>query len=517
MAVHGDGTENESIVRVSASSHKAETEVFRAAHEAAESTPVVEVGPTGVDGLSPLVLATHEGETAFVPRCSIEHAQSIAATLDDGTLPDDAETVVGHASDTATLPTPQTGPLGIGSRHALASCGWSVPASIADYTESRENGLLTAHFMGDSETVREYIMASGLRGRGRGDMSTDAPIADNWKTVREATGDPVVVVNGNETDDHAAGDCLLLESAPLTVLDPALAAAHALDATAVVVHVNETETVAHERMEEAVDALTDATDTGISISVVAGPDEYKAGEPTMALEVLEGNHRIEARRGPPGPNTHGLDGRPTLIHTPRTFAQVGRVLDGDDLVGASSDPGTRLFTIAGDVAVPATVELSTGATLDAALPAVDTQNGQKAACVGGVFGGLTRSLDVPASAPGLNGAHLGTNGVMELLDDSTCTVALAGERAKFAREENCGRCVPCREGSKQLVELLRDVYSGEYKDGMLRELTRVMRDTSLCGFGHDAARPVTTAMEEFETEFNAHARGRCPTGACDHP
>ena len=301
MAIHGDGTENESMVRVSASSHEAETEVYRAAHEVAESTPVVEVGPTGVDSLSPLVLATHEGETAFIPRCSIEHAQSVVATLDDGTLPDDAETVVEHPSNTATLPTPQTGPLGIGSRHALASCGWSVPANIADYTESRENGLLTEHFMEEPETVREYITASGLRGRGRGDMSADAPIADDWKTVRNATGDPVVVVNGNETDDHAASDCLLLESAPLTVLDPALVAAHALDATAVAVHVNETETVARERVEGAVDALTDATETGLSVSVVAGPDEYKAGEPTMALEVLEGNHRIEARRGPPSP------------------------------------------------------------------------------------------------------------------------------------------------------------------------------------------------------------------------
>jgi NADH-quinone oxidoreductase subunit F len=177
--------------------------------------------------------------------------------------------------------------------------------------------------------------------------------------------------------------------------------------------------------------------------------------------------------------------------------------------------GTRLFTVAGDVDAPATVELSTGATLDAALPAVETVEGRKAACVGGVFGGLTRSLDVPASAPGLESARLGTNGVVELLGESTCMVALAGSRATFAREENCGRCVPCREGSTQLVGLLRDVYDGEFADGMLRELLRVVRETSLCGFGRDAARPVTTAMEAFETEFTAHAAGRCPAGTCN--
>ena len=516
MATSHGALGERSAVRVSADGETG-ADVFRAAHETAESTPVVKVGSTGANGLSPLVLVTHEGRTAFIPNCGTERARSIVAELENETLPDGAEAVVEHDPDTTTLPTPQTGPLSVGSRNVLGGSGWTAPASIDDYTESWDGELLTERFIEEPETVRKHVTTSGLRGRGRGDASADAPIAEEWTTAREAAGDPVVVVNGNETDDHAAGDRLLLESAPLAVLDPALAAANAVDATDVVVYTNETETIARERTEKAADALEEAVDTGVSIQVVAGPDEYKAGEPTMALEALEGNHRIEARRGPPGPSEYGLNGRPTLIHTSRTFAQIGRVLTGDDPGGAESDPGTRLFTVAGDVDAAATVELSTGATLEAALPAVETEDGQKAACVGGVFGGLTRSLDVPASAPGLNSAHLGTNGVVELLGDTTCMVALAGQRAKFAKEENCGRCVPCREGSKQLVDLLRDVYDGEYKDGMLRELTRVMRDTSLCAFGHDASRPTMTAMEEFETEFNAHAKGRCPTGACNHP
>lgn len=514
MAVSNGVLGERSVVRVSANGETG-AEVFRAADETAESIPVVEVGATGANGLSPLMLATHEGRTVFIPNCSPERTRSIIEEFENETLPDDGEAVVEHDPDTATLPTPSTGPLGVGSRNVLGGSGWVTPTSIGDYTESRGE-LLTERFMEESETVREHVATSGLRGRGRGDVSADTPITEEWTTVREAAGDPVVVVNGNENDDHATGDRLLLESVPLTVLDPALAVAHAVDATDVVVYTNETETVARERTEEASDTLEETVDTEITIQVVAGPDEYKAGEPTMALEALEGNHRIEARRGPPGPSEHGLDGRPTLIHTPRTFAQVGQVLTGD-VDDSSGDPGTRLFTITGDVDASATIELSTDATLEAALPAVETEDGQKAACVGGVFGGLTCSLDVPASAPGMNSAHLGTNGVVELLGDSTCMVALAGQRAKFAKEENCGRCVPCREGSRQLIDLLRDVYDGEYKDGMLRELTRVMRDTSLCGFGRDAARPVTTAMEEFETEFNAHAKGRCPTGACDHP
>ena len=501
-------------VRVSADSERQERgqELLATAREPNTSVAIAAVGSTGFGGLEPLVLATLDNETAFFSRCSDEQVETIVAELDDGTLPTDgAMTVTEHSPETAALPSADR-PFDVGTRSVLSRCGWAVPTHLADYRGDEEYITTDIGTEGALTRLRE----TALRGRGRGDVAADTAVADHWETVAAADGNPVVVVNANDADPHAAMDRLLLESSPFAVLDPAFAAAVALDATDVVVYVSEAETVARRRTQEAANALADDLDMGVSVRVITGPDEYKAGEPTMALEAIEGNHRLEARRRPPGPSEYGLDGRPTLIHTPRTFAQVGAVLGSEDVVGASSDPGTRLFTVGGDVEAAATVELSTDATLDAVTSGVETETERKAACVGGVFGGLTRSLDVPASAPGLRSARLGTNGVVELVGDSTCTVAFAGERAKFAREENCGRCVPCREGSKQLVGLLRDVYDGEYKDGMLRELARTMRETSICGFGREAARPVTTAMETFETEFNAHARGNCPTGACNH-
>jgi NADH-quinone oxidoreductase subunit F len=500
-------------VRVSVGGENQEwgQELLATARESNTSVAIAEVGPTGFSGLEPLVLATLDSETAFFSRCSDEQIETIVTELDDRALPTDgAMTVAEHSPKAVALPSADR-PFDVGTRNVLSGCGWAVPTHLADYRADEE--YITTDI--GTEEALTCLRETALRGRGRGDVAADTPVADHWETVAAADGNPVVVVNANDADPHAAMDQLLLESSPFAVLDPAFAAAVALDATDVVVYVSEAETVARRRTQEAANALADDLDITVSVRVITGPDEYKAGEPTMALEAIEGNHRLEARRRPPGPSEYGLDGRPTLIHTPRTFAQVGAVLDGEG-VGASSDPGTRLFTVAGDVEAAATVELSTDATLDAVLPAVETETERKAACVGGVFGGLTRSLDVPASAPGLHSARLGTNGVVELVGDSTCTVAFAGERAKFAREENCGRCVPCREGSKQLVGLLRDVYDGEYKDGMLRELARTMRETSICGFGREAARPVTTAMETFETEFNAHARGNCPTGACNH-
>lgn len=483
-------------------------ELLEAGRGVEAAVAVAGVGSTGFSDLEPLVLATLGGETAFLTDQGTDDVRTVVEALDDGTLSrEGALAIVDHDAETEALPVPEDGPLAVGTRDVLSSCGWAIPTNLAEY---RGGDPLTA----ESGDAIAALRGMEIKGRGRGDAATDESILHDWETVREADGDPLVVVNANEADPHADTDRLLLESAPFSVLDPAIAAASAVGATDVVVYSNETETLARERVATAADALADELDVDIPTRVVVGPDEYKAGEPTMALEAIEGNHRLEARRTPPGPDEYGIDGRPTLVHTPRTFAQIGRVLAGDEPGGVASDPGTRLFTVAGDVAAPTTVELSTDETLETALSAVDSGD-RSAACVGGVFGGVTRTLDVPANAAGLASAHLGTNGVIELLDESTCPVAFAGERAAFAKEENCGRCVPCREGSKQLVELLRDVYSGEYKDGMLRELVRVMRETSVCDFGHDATRPVSTAMDAFGAEFSAHAAGRCPTGDCD--
>lgn len=509
-----DGTDGvERVLRVSAGhdDREAGLELLHAAREAeGESISVRETGSTGLVGLEPLVMATLDGRTGFVPRCDVEGVRRAVRTLDDGSLPEAVAWTVSHDPDRRTLPIPDDGPLAVGDRIALRRCGWTRPSNAADYGD-----VLAAAV--ESRVAFDRVVEAGLRGRGRGDASTDEPIGDGWKTAREAAGEPVVVVNANEADADAVADRLLLDGDPITVLDGALAAARAVDASDVIVYVNESHSFTLRRIQEAADALTVAIGSALDseIHLATGPNEYKAGEETMALESLEGNDRIEARVRPPDPCEYGLYTRPTLVHTPRTFAQVTRALAEEDLEGTATDPGTRLVTVTGDVSTPATIELPTTADLAEALDAVDLEGGFKAACVGGVFGGLTRELNVPASAGGLRGARLGSNGVIEVLDDSRCVVALAGRRAKFAREENCGRCVPCREGSKQLVELLRDVYSGEFRDGMLRELARTVRETSLCSFGVEAARPVATALEAFETEFEAHAAGRCPSGACE--
>ncbi|MWG35353.1 NADH-ubiquinone oxidoreductase-F iron-sulfur binding region domain-containing protein [Halomarina oriensis] len=479
-----------------------------AARDVDEGVVVTAVGPTGVERSGPLVTATVDGRTAFFTDPDRETVRGLAESLADEELPTDgADGVVGHDIGVGTLPTPDGGPLSVGTRRVLGPCGWVAPDDL---------DALGGPTRGDP---RQEVREAGLLGRGRGDGAPDRPVVDEWDRANDADGDSVVVVNANEADYRAEGDRLLLESAPLTVLDGALLVARAVEATDVVVYLNEDDATARQRVEDAIAALGehDGRDDVVP-EVVAGPDQYTAGEMTMALEAMEGADRIEARLRPPYPSEHGLYGRPTVIHTPRTLAQVRSLVRDAEAFGSrseSDDPGTRLVSVAGDVAHRVTVELPTGASLSRAREAMDVEGRFKMACVGGQFGGLTRSLDVPASAPALAAADLGTNGVVELFDTGQCAVETAGSRARFARDENCGRCVPCREGSKQLLDLLRDVYDGSYEADMLRELTRTMATTSTCAFGSEATRPVTTAMDDFETEFRAHAEGRCPSGACD--
>jgi NADH-quinone oxidoreductase subunit F len=485
------------LVRVAATPGHGET-VLTAVRDAAD-VPVVATGPTGIEAWEPLVLATRNGRTAFLADPEPSTARAAVETLADGDLPTDpADAVVDHDPDAASLPVPDDGPLAVGRRAALAPCGWVDPVAPDDLS------FVTG--------AADPAAVGGLLGRGRGDAVADDSVVDVWETVREADGDPVVVVNANEANDEPRADRTLLAGAPLAVLDGAAAVAEHVGATDVIVYLNESDRALGRRVRAAVDAAADAFP--VDPQVVAGPDSHRAGAPTAALEALEGADRIEPRLQPPTPAEHGLYGRPTAVHTPRTVAQVRCALRSSGFDPEAADPGTRLVTVTGDVAAPATVELPPTARLDAACDAVAVDGAFKTACVGGVLGGFTRDLDIAPTAAPLRAAGLGTDGVLELLNEERCVVATAGERARFAAEANSGRCVPGREGTTQLVELLREVYDGRVPTDEIDELGRVMARSSNCQTGAHAPRPVRTALAAFEPEFRAHADGRCVAGTC---
>jgi NADH-quinone oxidoreductase subunit F len=461
----------------------------------ADEGRVVRVGSTGATAVEPLVSMTHDGRTAFYSRCSTERAADLVsrAAADPDGVAADADAVVDHDPSATTLPTPDLPGLGAGVRDVLGACGWRRPTNPTDHE--------AAGGFESPEPAAVLRVAERLRGRGWGDARHDEPLGDAWEAVRGATEDAAVVVNGHGTPT----DALLLASAPFEVLDGATAAARAVDADRIVVYASAADDRAVDAVREAAAAYPTPP---APIDVATGPPERRAAEPTMALEAIEGNHRLEARLRPPGPERVGLHGRPTLVHTPRTLAHLAVALRTGDL------PGTRLVSVTGDVDAPATVELPETATLADALDAVDVTGEFKAACVGGRFGGLTTDLDVGVEPAALSAADLGSEGVVGVLAADRCVVEFVGRRTRYAADENCGRCVPCREGTTQLAGLLRDVYDGTYAPDDVAELVRVMETSSICAFGVEAGRPARTAIDAFESEFEAHADGHCPAGSC---
>lgn len=453
------------------------------------------VGSTGAQALEPLVAVTREGRTAFHARCSPERVAELCARADspEAAQSGGSDAVVDHDPETARLPVPELPGLGAGERTVLGACGWRRPTSVADHE--------AAGGFGAPGPTAVLEAGESLRGRGWGDLCQDESVADTWEAVRDTDGDAAVVVNGHGT----ASDALLLASAPFEVLDGAAAVARTVDADRIVVYASDDDEHAVETVREAAETYPEPP---AAIDVVTGPAEYRAAEPTMSIEAIEGNHRLEARLRPPGPEEAGLHGRPTLVHTPRTLAHLAVALRRDE------SPGTRVLTVAGDVAAPVTVELSETATLSEAIDAADLTGEFKAACVGGQFGGVTRETDVTLDPAALADADLGTEGSVRVLADDRCIVEFVGRQARFASEENCGRCVPCREGTTQLAELLRDIYGGDYDRDGIEELVRVMDTSSICAFGVRAGRPTRTAMSAFGSEFEAHADGRCPAGSC---
>lgn len=457
---------------------------------------VAEVGPTGVPSVEPLVSVTDSAQTAVFSRCSTESANTVSQALTDGveTAFEAADTVVQH--DTEQIPTPPVSGLDAGDRTVLALVGWVRPTEPDDYEAA----------VGFDDSPRDRIdeLGSDIRGRGWGDWCQDSPLRSSWQTARQGNGTPTVVVNAHGN----RADTLLLSSSPFAVLDGANAVSRAIDADRVVVYCSAADETATERVKTATERYPDPE---TAFDVVTGPPVYRAAEPTMAIEAIEGNHRLEARLRPPGPDGVGIDRQPTVVHTARTVAHLAAALHRGE------PSATRIVSVLGDVADPATVELPESAPLSDALDAVELDGEFKAACVGGQFGGLTTSLDARLDPESLSSAGLGTEGVVEVLSSDRCVVEFVGKRAQFAAETNCGRCVPCREGTTQLTELLRDIYDGEYDRDGIEELVTVMESSSICSFGVEAGRPTRTAIEAFESEFLAHADGRCPTGSCPQP
>jgi NADH:ubiquinone oxidoreductase subunit F (NADH-binding)/(2Fe-2S) ferredoxin/Pyruvate/2-oxoacid:ferredoxin oxidoreductase delta subunit len=408
------------------------------------------------------------------------------------------------------------------------------PRSLEDYIAAGGYSAL-ARVLRDQdpdECISEMIR-SGLRGRGGGGF----PTGRKWQFARAAQGDPkYVICNADEGDPGAYMDRSILEGNPHRVIEGMIIGAYAIGASKGFVYVRAEYPLAVQHTQIAVAQAREAgligegvLGTGFSfdIELRIGAGAFVCGEETALIASIEGERGMPRSR-PPFPANAGLYGKPTNINNVETWANVPIVLemgaDAYSQIGTEGSKGTKLFALTGRVKNTGLVEVAMGTPLRTIV--FDIGGGSdgvavKAVQTGGPSGGClpVDMFDLPVDFDTLKqaGSMVGSGG-MVVLDESTCMVDLARFFTDFVQSESCGKCVPCRVGTKRMLEILTRICSGDGQPGdveRLESLGQMIRATSLCGLGQTAPNPVLSTIRYFRNEYDAHIlEKRCPAGAC---
>jgi len=420
-------------------------------------------------------------------------------------------------------------------RVILRNCGSIDPMAI-DQAVARGayRGALRALTQMTPEQVVEEVLKSGLRGRG----GAGFPTGRKWDIARRVQADvKYVICNADEGDPGAFMDRSVLEGDPHAVLEGMLVGAYAVGAREAVVYVRSEYPLAVSTVEHAVREAEkhgllgdDIFGSGFSfrVKVRRGAGAFVCGEETALIASIEG-HGGEPRSRPPYPAVQGLWGKPTVINNVKTWASVGPILARGAgwyaAKGTDRNRGTTVFSLVGAVRNTGLVEVPLGITLrEMVFEIGGGPSGKrpiKAIQTGGPSGGCLPAsmLDLPLDYEKLDeaGCMMGSGGMI-VIDSGTCMVDLARFFLTFTADESCGKCAPCREGTKQMLKILNRICEGQGTPDdlvLLRRLAGTVKSASLCGLGNTAPNPVLTAMKHFREEFEAHVRTKeCPAGVC---
>lgn len=410
-------------------------------------------------------------------------------------------------------------------RIALKNCGVINPEDIDEYIAfDGYRALGRVLFEMDSDEVIETIEKSGLRGRG----GAGFPTGKKWRATRDAKGDKkYVVCNADEGDPGAFMDRSILEGDPHAVLEAMAIAGFAVGAEKGYIYVRAEYPIAVYRLQIAIDQARKygilgekifGTNFNFDIEIRLGAGAFVCGEETALLESIEGR-RGQPRVKPPYPAQSGLWGCPTLINNVETYANIAQIIlkgaDWYSSIGTATSKGTKVFALGGNVNNVGLVEVPMGTTLREIVFDIGggIPNGRefKAAQTGGPSGGCIpkEHLDTPIDYESLKeiGSMMGSGGLI-VMDDTKCMVCLAKFYLQFTVSESCGKCTPCRIGTKRMLEILEKLCSGEgeeYDIYKLEKLAANIKKASICGLGQSAPNPVISTMKYFREEFRQHA------------
>ncbi len=420
-------------------------------------------------------------------------------------------------------------------RIALRNCGFIDPENINDYIARRGYealGTVLSKYT-PAETI-DIIKRSGLRGRGGGGFPTGL----KWEFAsKSVSNEKYVVCNADEGDPGAFMDRSILEGDPNSIIEAMAICGYSIGASRGLVYIRAEYPLAVHRLEVAISQareyglLGDAifgTDFSFDIEIRYGAGAFVCGEETALIHSMEG-HRGEPTVKPPFPAVKGYMGKPTNVNNVETFANVPVIiLNGPEWfssIGTERSKGTKVFALAGKINNVGLIEVPMGTTLREVIYEIGggIKNGKKFKAVqtGGPSGGcLTEEhLDIPIDFDNLlaAGSMMGSGGMI-VMDEDDCMVSVAKFYLEFIVEESCGKCVPCRIGNRRLYEMLDKITKGKGTEEDLEyieNLSKVIKDTALCGLGQTSPNPVLSTLEHFRDEYLAHVRDKtCPAGKC---
>ncbi|MBC7117343.1 MAG: 4Fe-4S binding protein [Methanobacteriaceae archaeon] len=411
------------------------------------------------------------------------------------------------------------------SRQILRRCGLINPEDINHYLATGGyTGLLKALEMGADEII-DTIKRSGLRGRG----GAGFPTWLKWDLCRQSNSkEKYIICNADEGDPGAFMNRSLLEGDPHSVIEGILIGAHTIKAKKAYIYCRAEYPAALEKLEKAIKDLDKIGLLDIEIVIKRGAGAFVCGEETALIASIEGRRGMPRTR-PPFPTTKGLWGKPTVINNVETFAAVSLIfqegVEQFSSIGTGSSKGTKTFSLVGDVKRTGLIEVPLGTTLKRVIfdigGGIKNGGNLKAVQIGGPSGGCLPAsmMDTEIDYDSLTsaGAIIGSGGLVVLSDDS-CMVEIARYFLEFTQRESCGKCVPCRLGTQQMLLILNDIVQGNGSPEdieTLHEVAEAVKAASLCGLGQTAPNPVLTTLKYFREEYVEHVmNGRCPAAYC---
>jgi NADH-quinone oxidoreductase subunit F len=421
-------------------------------------------------------------------------------------------------------------------RVILRNCGHINPEKIEHYIASGGyQALRKALLEMTPEQVINEVKNSGLRGRG----GAGFPTGRKWESCRQAAGKPkYVICNADEGDPGAFMDRSILEADPHSVLEGMTISAYAIGSQDGYIYVRAEYPLAVKRLKVAVAQARErgflgrkilGTDFGFDVDIVEGAGAFVCGESTALMASIEGRRGMP-RQTPPRSVERGLGGKPTSLNNVKTFAFVPQIISNGAnwfaSIGTEKSKGTAVFALTGKIANSGLVEVPMGTPLSTIIfdigGGIPRRKQFKAVQTGGPSGGCipARFLDSPVEYETL--AQLGSimgSGGMVVLDETTCMVDVAKYFLSFTQAESCGKCVPCRLGTKQMLEILTRITQGKGREQDIETLltiAKAVKECSLCGLGQSAPNPVLTTLNYFRDEYETHIKEKkCTAAVCD--